>query len=258
MIGLALVRLVALPVLTLLTVLPPHEPDSWWWVLTAIATVWVVGGGIVLVRWRGRQFALATLLVDIVIVAMAIEVSGGAESDLIFVAPLIVPIVAMHVRPVGGALLWFGALGAWSIPIVADVVAGESGSLELFAIWIAISVYVLAEAVPVAGVRARARARLASLSEQRMRLTARLAAVEEAGRERVSRELHDGPLQALFAARQDLDSAADRRAGIGAGGARRRAGGADGDGRPDRARRAAGEHRRRGRGAQSAGAAARR
>jgi two-component system NarL family sensor kinase len=173
--------------------------------LFAAGLLWLaLSTGVVLrPRWTARA-SYGVAVVDLGFVVAAIALTEGVHSNalpVLWLAPLAGAVVAD--RTVTVLLLVLGAvsyLAMW-VPRVTD---GDPGMIAALATFGSTYLAGLAVAFVALRLRTQADAHAAELADARTALSRELGEVERGERERLSIQVHDGPLQTVISARQDL------------------------------------------------------
>jgi len=171
--------------------------------LTAVACVALVAGTLS-PWWRhvpSRGGSAATMIAF----AAVIAAQGGVTTELAGLM-LIFPFLLVVMFASADAAAINAALGvALTAAFAPDILTGEPGAREAAAVLAAAYIWAVASSTLLGAGRQRMRRRLAGLEHARRRLLhASLAAADEE-RRRLSERLHDGALQELMIAGQDLD-----------------------------------------------------
>lgn len=164
-------------------------------------------------HWR-RVRPTQLMPLDVVFLAVLMATTGGAQSQLRHLLPAMMIVPALVVPPRVVAAAGLAVAVGYLASAVPDVLQGErhasgdAGSLVLALVW------VTAAAAALSQVRTDAASHVAALQAGRRRLLGSLLDMEARQRRRITRDLHEGPLQFLLAARQDLEEgeAGDRHA----------------------------------------------
>ncbi len=211
----AVLRVPALAVLLLARTMPHPNPEPEWFPVTlaafglwaAFALVWTFG------RQVGLRFVLVATGLDIAFFTALTALSGGPFSHVRFAYLFVPVVVAFRMIP------WLSALAGAAV-VIAYTVQGvshpafalqEAGRVvtvfAAFLLWVGIACLLLSALLD------RRRAQVRKLLEERTLLLSQVLDAEERERRRLAESLHDGALQTLLAARQDLEEA---ERGIGA------------------------------------------
>lgn len=206
--ALALQRLLAVPLFAYVGWAQPGSVHDGFTALFVAALLWeaITGLWMASARWRPRPM-VALLLVDVVLMGGAIELTGASTSELRFVALVMVPIVIWTFTATQVGILLPTLAVAVLIPLLIDVAQGVPGSHSATGRYS----FVLAMTILITGIavwfRARTHFEVIELNAARRRLLGQVLSAEAAERQRLSEHLHDGPLQHLIAACQDLEEA---------------------------------------------------
>lgn len=204
---LAVLRLLAVPtILALGTARGQAGPT--FLVLVGLGLAWHAVAVVLAFSRRRPRFDVALSAVgDLAAIAPLIAASGGANSDLRLLLPVLPFVLVVYFRPRGALAL--------SLVLGLALVAGSSADLTAMGAerWRHLVVAELALAVAsvlsllLALGRQRMRRRLAMLEEDRRRMLRDSIGAADAERRRLSQRLHDEALQVLMIAGQDLDEA---------------------------------------------------
>lgn len=158
----------------------------------------------VLLRGWSRRQSRATAVIDLAFMVAAIAATGGAESPVVRLLCLAPVAWAVIIDRTTVALLVL--LGGLSFVAVwaPDALDGTIDGWPTLAAFM--GTYLASAAVAYVALRLRddSDAHTARLAEARRALTRELGQVERDERERLAIQLHDGPLQTVISARQDL------------------------------------------------------
>jgi two-component system NarL family sensor kinase len=173
-------------------------------IVFGVGFVWLLLSTAIIVRrgWSARG-SYGVAVVDLGIVVGAIALSGGVDSNamqVLWIVPLAAAVVAD--RTVTVILLALGALAYLSMWVPARI----DGDATIAALATFGSTYLAGMAIAFVALRLRSEtdAHAAQLADARAALSRELGAVERDERERLSIQVHDGPLQTIISARQDL------------------------------------------------------
>lgn len=172
--------------------------------LLAVAGVWV-GASTVYARRRPPSLLLTRLAttIDLLLLLAVAAVTGGADSDVRFVLCLAPFAWAATLDRRGfAALVAVGPLAFLTLWLVDDPSRPQAfATLATFA-----AIYIAAVTIGLIMLQLRLEAseRAAALQSARAALLHELSVVERTQHERMSNQLHDGPLQAFISAQQDL------------------------------------------------------
>lgn len=172
--------------------------------LLAVAGAWV-GASTVYARRRPPSLLhtrLATAT-DLALLLAVVALTGGADSDVRFVLCLAPFAWAATLDRRGFTrLVVAGPLAFLAIWLVDD--PGGSRAFATLATFAAIYAAAVVIGLMMLQLRLEAAERAASLQNARAALLNELSVVERTQHERMSNQLHDGPLQAFISAQQDL------------------------------------------------------
>lgn len=171
--------------------------------LAAVAWITVSTAHLLRRRWSILQ-ARVVGTVDLGIIVLAIVATGHTESPVLrtlCLAPAAWAVITDRVTT--GLLIVLGGM-AFGVMWAIDARGGAEQPWETFATFA--SIYLSSSAVAYVALRLRddSRAQAERLAEARRKLTKELGQVERDERERLAVQLHDGPLQTIISARQDL------------------------------------------------------
>lgn len=173
-------------------------------VLLAVAGLWV-GASTVYARRRppSMRFTRVATSVDLLLLLAVAAITGGADSDVRFVICLAPFAWAATLDRRGFAVLvGVGSLVYLTLWLVDD--PGQPQAFAMLATFAAIYIAAVTIGVIMLQLRLEASERAASLQSARAALLHELSVVERTQHERMSNQLHDGPLQAFISAQQDL------------------------------------------------------
>ena len=211
--GLALIRLVAVPVIVLserLVEAPGERSGAFLPILAAAAVYAAASLAVAFSRYRRRVAPAAYVGLDLVMIA-ALSVASGGETSAVRHAFFLPPLAAAFLlRPSATVLtsvatvIAYGAVALLDPPVEESSDPGFALSQGLYVAWFGLAATVFCRALT-----ARER-RVEELVSERGRLVAQAIDAEERERCRISQALHDEAVQNLLAARLDL---AEARAG---------------------------------------------
>lgn len=179
--------------------------DPWTLVVLGLGAVWIATTSVVVVRsgWSARQ-ARVIAVVDLALAVALIAGTGGPESTVLPV---------LWLAPIGWAVvterrttlpLFVVAGVAYLTMWVPHAAEQHDDSWRQLAQFASVYLATVALATVALNLRARAEAQAERLAAARTALSRELGQVERDERERLAIELHDGPLQTVISARQDL------------------------------------------------------
>ncbi|MDO9407239.1 sensor histidine kinase [Patulibacter sp.] len=190
---------------TIVLVLVADERASWLIPVFAASVVWFAlsTAHLLLRRWSLRQARLVGT-VDLAFIVAAVAASGETESPVLRILCLAPAAWAVITDRTTTALLIVLGGVAFGAVWAHDVRAGAEQPWESFATFA--SIYLSSSAIAYVALRLRdgSRAYAERLAAARRALTQELGQVERDERERLAVQLHDGPLQTIISARQDL------------------------------------------------------
>ncbi len=172
--------------------------------LLAVGCVWVAAST---VHGRRRAWSLRSTrynaLIDLVVLLAVAALTGGADSDVRFVLCLAPFAWAATLDRRGFAALIGLApvtfLGLWLVDG-----ADRPAAFETLATFAALYIASVTIGLIMLQLRIEAADRATALQNARVALLHELSVVERTHHERMSNQLHDGPLQAFISAQQDL------------------------------------------------------
>jgi len=205
--------LVAFVVLTLVFVPPVHDrPASD--VIVAAYALWAIGVGVW--SWRGGpaliRFAWLNLLVDLAALAALALLAGVAAqqswtADVLISGFFLIPLLAAtQLRPGVCAIV----VGPTLVAFFATSVATKSSNQEPWGAILLTTLVLVGVGLGCIGLSYLQRSRVATIGglvRQRTGLLSELTNVQAQERRRLAESLHDGALQYVLAARQDLEDA---------------------------------------------------
>lgn len=209
----AVQRAAAVPVFLGVALLQDDVETAWALALGVIAllangvtAVWLLGA-----RWRSAPLP-GLLALDSIAIAVAVALTGGADSDVrfLFIATIVATAVCLPQR----MILVIDGLVIVLTGLVVVLMPGEESPITFF---LAAALATIL-ATTVAWVGEQNAARLSRLADERRTLLADALDAEQTTRRVLAQEVHDRVLQTLLAARQDLEeAAADAPGALGAG-----------------------------------------
>jgi two-component system NarL family sensor kinase len=205
-----IVRSVSGPALVAYALRSPGELHPAFWFVFAAGHVLVTVAVIAAFssRWRALRPAL-TIPLDIAVLTALLALSGGAQSELrnMILALMIAPAIVMPPRIVAitGLGLLLGYLGV----AAPDLVRHQQGAPGAVVSYVLGLLWATGTAIVLSGVRTRGAERVDALTRSRRLLLGAVLDGEARDRRAVTATLHEGALQQLLAARQDLDEAAE-------------------------------------------------
>jgi two-component system NarL family sensor kinase len=201
-----LARLTALPLIVLFASTRTDPLGTAGWVALALSVVWgLVSAAVVLRSGRRPTFTAGVLIGDTLGVLAIIAVTGGAQSGLRPLVPvlLLAPVLVFDPRTTLSFCVLFGV--GVLVVLLPDVIDGDSWNeivrTEGAIVWVTVVAYMLSR------VRSDYEARLERGAESRRQLLASVLELDASRRRQFSTDLHEGPLQLLLTARQDLEEA---------------------------------------------------
>jgi two-component system NarL family sensor kinase len=201
----AITRLAAIPLFATVG-LTETDVDSR--VIVALASPWIVWQ-LVQLRWflglHWQNYPLPWLLaLDVAAIGAGVAASGGAESQMRWLALLIMFIPTCVLPPRQIAVLSLFMVFCVGTPVLID---GHADRDALVFIGAGLAVVILN--VSAAAVRQESTRLLRAATARQRELLAVTTSTEANKRRQVSQELHDTALQTLLAAQQDLDEAVE-------------------------------------------------
>lgn len=172
--------------------------------LLALAGAWV-GASTVQARRRPPSLLRTRLgaSVDLLVLLAVAALTGGADSEVRFVLCLAPFAWAATLDRRGFAVLVASGPLAYLTMWLVDG-PDESGGFATLATFVALYLAAITIGLIMLQLRLEAAERAASLQSARAALLHELSVVERTQHERMSNQLHDGPLQAFISAQQDL------------------------------------------------------
>lgn len=178
--------------------------------ILAIGALWLVATSTVAVRRGWTQAQTRTIAVfDLMVLVAVAAVTGGATSTACFVLWLAPLAWAAAIDRTGYVALVFVAPLGYLLMWLPDGLAGAPGALGDLATFAGMYSGAVVVGLVTLHLRIQTANQAATLQLARTALIRELGLVERAEHERMSTRLHDGPLQALISARQDLDEYRD-------------------------------------------------
>ena len=206
-----------LPLIFLIVLLAPIAEMAEWlpvlyWTLLGCYAFAAVGWLIFVMRAPVRPWAgWASACVDVVVILSLCVVSGGATSLLLPVFFLLPISVAFQSRPeltaVLGTTTSFGYLAVWIVYSKRDDTVGLPNVVYMY---FGLLLWLAAATTGLCYVLLRRSSSVIALIDTRQRLVAESMDADERQRRELAEQLHDGPLQAVLAARLDLEDARER------------------------------------------------
>ena len=204
-VGVTLARLAG-ALTTAVLVAVADDPDGWILPVFALSVAWFLASTVfVAARGLTRTQTRIAAGVDLALILAAIGATGGPESPVVRVlclAPVAWAILTDRTTTVALVGVAAAAFLAFWIPAALDHDDGCWQTLATFG-----STYLASVAMAWVALRLRASAAAHTdrLAAERRALSAELGQLERDERERLAVQLHDGPLQTVISARQDLD-----------------------------------------------------
>jgi signal transduction histidine kinase len=188
----------AVPVFVAIGLLAPATDDVLFLALAAPVLAWEAATAVPLLRGTWNRVPLPGFLaVDVVIMAAATALTGGGDSPVALAVLLTMPAVALVL-----CVAWtLGVLGGVALTTGAVVLADPGG---LSAAWWVAWAFVAVTSALASGVRSTVTVRLMELATERRDLLHGAVGAEWRERRRLAQQLHDGVLQPLLTAGQDL------------------------------------------------------
>lgn len=195
---------------------PPNRYRVGCYIVVGLYAVWSAvafwlfrGGGVRVVR-----LMWLTLLVDLVALGLLSLLAASSEetwtTDVLVTGFFVVPMLATaQLRPAVGAAVTIPAVGLYLGALIA---ARNANSEPWGAILLQTSVLIVLSigCVCLSWIQRSRVLMIAGLVRERGGLTAELVDVERTARRELAEELHDGALQYILAARQDLEDVRER------------------------------------------------
>jgi two-component system NarL family sensor kinase len=187
------------------------EVDTGALVLFGVGVLWLLATGALALRrgWNPIQ-ARAVALVDVLIVIGA-AVDTGGEDSLAVAALWLAPFAWTAVADAATArvMILIGALGYLGLWMPEALGHGDGDPLTDLATFSAMYLGSTAIGLVALHLRGQTADRVTMLARARAALVREVGQVEHDERERLSMRLHDGPLQMVISARQDLEEYRD-------------------------------------------------
>jgi two-component system, NarL family, sensor kinase len=209
--------LLAAVVVTTVIAVPPVHHATASYALGAAYVAWAAAGA--LYGWRGGTTAVRliwlALFVDLAVLATLTLLAGSSAREtwtaavLITGFPLVPALAATQLRPGVGAAIVAPTAGVYvGVSIATRAANAEPWSSILLrtAVLLGISV----GCVALSWIQRARVATIAGLLDDRTRLVGELMSTEDRQRRTLAEHLHDGALQYLLGARQDLEDARER------------------------------------------------
>jgi two-component system NarL family sensor kinase len=203
-------RVVLLLVAMAVVLIGPCGP--WTWAALGAVAAWVAVTGVV--AWRAssgdgtrRAVGVPVAFVDVLVVLAGVATTGGTESDVRWLLLAVPATWAAIAAPSFALLVGTGAVG-YAVVAATDLEA--DGALETAVRFLVLYAGATVFARLAAKGHARADAMRLTLVRSRAEHAEELAARERLHHERLTARLHDGPLQLVSSAYQDIE---EHRAG---------------------------------------------
>lgn len=203
----ALARLGAVIVAIFLACTSPAASTAHVVALIAVVSVYELLSGLALLRGTSRRVAEAALLIDVVSFGALMAMTGGADSHLRFFTPVVLVVVALHFRPWQVAWTAAGLAAGVALSGVPDLQRGEGDAPLQVVETLVLLLFATLTYVLLATARLRVSDGIQAASDERRELLKAVLDTEAADRRRLTRDLHEGPLQRMLALRQDLEEA---------------------------------------------------
>ncbi|MCW3015922.1 MAG: integral rane sensor signal transduction histidine kinase [Solirubrobacterales bacterium] len=205
--AIALQRVVAVPLLAVAGFAQADTHVVPFAILAALALVVELLQARVLYSDRWASVPLPQLLMlDIALIAVAVALTGGAQSPVAYIGLLTLFTGTFAFGPV--YISWLCAwvlLTSGGVVIADGLIEGDSTAVVTYLTALLFTTIVCFNAARVREVASR---NLRELAAARRRLVVDAAQAEARDRKRISQQLHDAALQSLLAARQDLEEVA--------------------------------------------------
>ena len=208
--GLALIRLVALPVILVgeLVIEAPDETTGAFPVVFALTALYAVGA--LVLTYSGLRHVVAPVTyvaLDLLFLA-ALSLASGGETSEVRRAFFLPPVAAAFLlRPALTALASAAAVAAYLGVSLVNPPAGEFADANFVAVQAGYIAWFGFAATVLSFTLAAGQRRIEELAADRGRLVAQAIEAEETERRRISEALHDEAVQNLLAARLDLPHA---------------------------------------------------
>ncbi len=184
----------------------PHEAGAAFWIVFAVT---VLGGLTALALASSDVWSRLrpehTLIPDVIALTALIALSGGAQSGLrhVVLALMIAPAILMAPRFV--AYTGAGLLVGYAASAVPDLLRDEPGAPGTVIAYVLGLAWATGAALVLSAVRVRAFRQVEALTDGRQLLLGAVLDAEARDRGKITAELHEGALQLLLTARQELD-----------------------------------------------------
>jgi two-component system NarL family sensor kinase len=203
-------RVVLLLVAMAVVLIGPCGP--WTWAAIGAVAAWVAVTGIVALRASSsdgtrRAVGVPVAFIDVLVVLAGVASTGGTESDMRW---LLLAVPATWAAIATGPFLLLAGTGAVGYAVVAATDLDGQSATETAVRFLVLYAGATAFARLAAKGHARADAMRLALARSRAEHAEELAARERLHHERLTARLHDGPLQLVSSAYQDIE---EHRAG---------------------------------------------
>lgn len=203
----ALARIVSGPLVVFLTLASPGRLGLEQALALVGMAAFLVATTVELLRAPTERVTWVALVGDVVSFGVLVSVSGGADSHLRYIGPVLVVAVALHFRPAQVAATSAGMAAALALSAVPDLARSESEAPLQVLESLATLLFTTFTYLTLAHARQRVNARIEAASDDRRDLLKAVLDTEAAERRRLTHDLHEGPLQRMLALRQDLEEA---------------------------------------------------
>jgi two-component system, NarL family, sensor kinase len=204
--------LLAFVVLTLVTV-PPARGGLACAVIAASYALWTVTVAVWTRRPSATPLAWLALFVDVVVLGALTLITGVATpdswtSDVVIAGLLLVPVLAAQLRPLVCTAVVVPTVLVHLVAAIATREANDEPWASLL-LRTAIVAGVGLGCIGLSRIQRSRVERIGRLAQARTELLGELTGIEQRERRVLSEHLHDGALQYVLAARQDLEDARD-------------------------------------------------
>jgi two-component system NarL family sensor kinase len=178
--------------------------------ISAVGLVWLTAtAGLVLLHGWNTTQSRATAVVDLALLVTAAALTGGSSSPAI-AALWLAPVAWAGIADSTTARAMIGVAGVAYVGLwLPDALGDEHGALTELATFAALYLGNTTIALVALHLRGQTADRVTMLARARAALVREVGQVEHDERERLSLRLHDGPLQMVISARQDIEEYRD-------------------------------------------------
>ena len=185
----------------------PGQYDAGFYVALAVAAGIAVGVLVVPIRRGAGLYVISAL--DLVLLALLAHTSGGASSEVRFAFFALPVLVAMLFRPRTTMATSVAVLAVYLTLALTQPEAPIAQDRQLIYVELVYLAWTVLAAVLLSRVMTRRADTIAALAQARGRLMAEVLDAEDRERRRLANWLHDGAVQNLLVAGQDLAEAED-------------------------------------------------